>query len=62
MEKEVQPGHPVQNLVVAKARDGRMIKGVTYNFGAEKKHSMSFPYRRRKKRKRKGVWRSLSPT
>ncbi len=37
MEKEVQPGHPVQNLVVAKARDGRMIKGVTYNFGAEKK-------------------------
>ena len=37
MEKEVQPGHPVQNLVVAKARDGRMIKGVTYNFGSKKK-------------------------
>jgi hypothetical protein len=27
----------MQNLVVAKYRNGRMVKGVTYNFGAEKK-------------------------
>jgi len=37
MEKEALPGHSIQNLVVAKYRDGRMIKGVTYNFGPEKK-------------------------
>lgn len=38
MEKSVaQPTKRVQNLVVAKYRDKRMIKGVTYNFGAEKK-------------------------
>ncbi len=37
MEKEAQLGHSIQNLVVAKYRDGRMIKGVTYNFGSEKK-------------------------
>jgi|GEM_PF-491046 len=37
MKKEAQPRHPTQNLVVAKHRDGRMIKGVTYNFGSEKK-------------------------
>ncbi len=29
-------GHCKQNLVVAKYRDGRMIKGITYNFGANK--------------------------
>ena len=37
LEKNIQPAKMAQNLVVAKYRDGRMIKGVTYNFGAEKK-------------------------
>jgi len=37
MEKVALPGHSIQNLVVAKYRDGRMIKGITYNFGPEKK-------------------------
>ena len=37
MGKETQLTSPIQNLVVAKYRDGRMIKGVTYNFGPEKK-------------------------
>jgi len=37
MEKKALPGHSIQNLVVSKYRDGRMIKGVTYNFGAAKK-------------------------
>ncbi|MDI6762026.1 MAG: hypothetical protein QME83_03240 [Thermodesulfobacteriota bacterium] len=37
MEKVALPGHSTQNLVVAKYWDGRMIKGVTYNFGSEKK-------------------------
>jgi hypothetical protein len=37
MNHKVEPGRPIQNLVVAKYRDGKMIKGVTYNFGSEKR-------------------------
>lgn len=37
MNQKALSSRPVQNLVVAKYRDGRMIKGVTYNFGTEKK-------------------------
>lgn len=37
MNREIPSGLPTQNLVVAKYRDGRMIKGVTYNFGPEKR-------------------------
>jgi len=43
MEGNPQPTDRTQNLVVAKYRDGRMIKGVTYNFGAEKKAFHIFP-------------------
>ncbi|MDI7258992.1 MAG: hypothetical protein QME90_03615 [Thermodesulfobacteriota bacterium] len=43
LEKKIQPATMTQNLVVAKYRDGRMIKGVTYNFGAEKKAFHVFP-------------------
>jgi len=56
MEKEAQPDHPVQNLVVAKYRDGRMIKGVTYNFGPEKKAFHVLPVTEEKEeRTKKGV-------
>lgn len=37
MQNRVQTAGRTQNLVVAKYRTGRMVKGVTYNFGAEKK-------------------------
>ncbi len=37
MNQEASSSRPIQNLVVAKYRDGRMIKGVTYNFGPEKR-------------------------
>lgn len=37
MEKRVKEGTKVQNLVVARYRDGRVIKGTTYDFGPQKK-------------------------
>ncbi len=37
MEEKTRPSRLNQNLVVAKYRDGRMIKGVTYNFGSKKR-------------------------
>jgi hypothetical protein len=37
MEEKVQPNTRTQNYVVARFRDGRMIKGVTYDFGPQKK-------------------------
>jgi hypothetical protein len=38
MAKErVQPIPKIQNLVVARYRDGRMVKGVTYDFGPQKR-------------------------
>jgi len=36
----------VQNLVVAKYRDGRMVKGVTYNFLADRKFFHVLPLSR----------------
>jgi len=38
----------VQNLVVAKYRDGRMVKGVTYNFSADRKFFHVLPFSREK--------------
>lgn len=37
MEKKVRPVAKVQNLVVARYRDGRIVKGTTYDFGPQKK-------------------------
>ena len=37
MEKKVEPTAKVQNLVVARYRDGTTIKGTTYDFGPQKK-------------------------
>ncbi len=37
MEKKDEPTAKVQNLVVARYRDGRVIKGTTYDFGPLKK-------------------------
>jgi hypothetical protein len=37
LEKKVEPIARVQNLVVARFRDGRTIKGTTYDFGPQKK-------------------------
>ena len=37
MEKKAEPIAKVQNLVVARYRDGRVIKGTTYDFGPQKK-------------------------
>jgi hypothetical protein len=37
LEKKVEPTTKVQNLVVARYRDGRTIKGTTYDFGPQKK-------------------------
>jgi hypothetical protein len=37
LEKKVEPIAKVQNLVVARYRDGRTIKGTTYDFGPQKK-------------------------
>ena len=37
MEKKAEPIAKVHNLVVARYRDGRVIKGTTYDFGPQKK-------------------------
>ena len=37
MEEKLQPTSTVQNLVVARFRDGKMIRGVTHDFGPQKK-------------------------
>ena len=37
LEKKVEPIAKVQNLVVARYQDGRVIKGTTYDFGPQKK-------------------------
>jgi hypothetical protein len=37
LEKKVEPTTKAQNLVVARYRDGRVIKGTTYDFGTQKK-------------------------
>jgi hypothetical protein len=37
LEKKVEPSAKVRNLVVARYRDGRTIKGTTYDFGPQKK-------------------------
>jgi hypothetical protein len=37
MVDQAGSGGPVQNWVVARYRDGRTVKGVTYNFGPQKK-------------------------
>lgn len=37
MEKRVEPATRILNLVVARYRDGRTIKGATYDFGPQKK-------------------------
>ncbi len=50
-----------QNLVVAKYRDGRMIKGITYNFGTGKKVFHVIPVSEENEAKvRKGVEIHLS--
>jgi hypothetical protein len=37
MEEKLQTTPKVQNLVVARYRDGKMIRGVTHDFGPQKK-------------------------
>ncbi len=37
LEKKVEPIAKVQNLVVARYKDGRIVKGTTYDFGPQKK-------------------------
>ena len=37
LEKKVEPIAKVQNLVVARYQDGRIVKGTTYDFGPQKK-------------------------
>lgn len=37
MEEQAKPIAKVQNLVVARYRDGKMVKGITYDFGPQKK-------------------------
>jgi hypothetical protein len=37
LEKKVEPVAKVQNLVVARYQDGRIVKGTTYDFGPQKK-------------------------
>ena len=37
MEKKLQTIPKVQNLVVARYRDGKMVRGVTHDFGPQKK-------------------------
>lgn len=37
MEQERQSIPRIQNYVVARYRDGRMVKGITYDFGPQKK-------------------------
>jgi hypothetical protein len=36
-DQSAKAGGPVQNWVVARYRDGRTVKGVTYNFGPQKR-------------------------
>ena len=45
MEKKVESTTKVQNLVVARYRDGRIIKGTTYDFGPLKKAFHVVPLR-----------------
>jgi len=40
MKEKLGTIHKVQNLVVARYRDGKMIRGVTHDFGPQKKHFM----------------------
>jgi len=37
MEKKLQTLPKIQNLVVARYRDGKMIRGITHDFGPQKK-------------------------
>jgi hypothetical protein len=37
MDEKVQPVTRLQNLVVARFRDGRILKGITHDFGPQKK-------------------------
>ncbi len=37
MDEKVQPAGRLQNLVVARFRDGRILKGITHDFGPQKK-------------------------
>jgi hypothetical protein len=37
MKEKLETIHKVQNLVVARYRDGKMIRGVTHDFGPQKK-------------------------
>ena len=37
MEKKTEPTAKVLNLIVARYRDGRTVKGTTYDFGPQKK-------------------------
>lgn len=37
MEKKLQATPTVQNLVVARYRDGKMVRGITHDFGPQKK-------------------------
>lgn len=37
MEKKIQTIPQIQNLVVARYRDGKMIRGMTHDFGPQKK-------------------------
>lgn len=56
MNQRFEPNRPIQNLVVAKYRSGKMIKGVTYNFGPEKKIFHVIPFMEGKEeRVKKGV-------
>lgn len=57
MVKEFKSETGIQNLVVAKYRDGRMVKGVTYNFGAEKKAFHVHPFKEGEKKE--GVRRGI---
>jgi len=45
----------VQNLVVAKYRDGRMVKGVTYNFSADRKFFHVLPLSQEREGSKKGT-------
>jgi Family of unknown function (DUF6982) len=37
LEKKAEPIARVQNLIVARYQDGRIVKGTTYDFGPQKK-------------------------
>jgi len=55
MEERAKPATPIQNLVVAKYRDGRMVKGITYNFGVDKKAFHVLPLDMLEESGRKGI-------